>query len=89
MINGIRRNAAPKSRTNFYLRAFELFLLSTLPPSCFLFKVSQPNKAFRGHPGPWAEFLRYMDFLPGSAPPYISQLGICHPKGYGFCTFLF
>ena len=24
----------------------------------------------------------------GSTPPYISQLGMCHPKGYGFCTFL-
>ena len=39
--------------------------LSTLQTNSFLFSVSRPNEAFRGHPGPRTEFLRYLDFLPG------------------------
>ena len=39
--------------------------LSTLQTNSFLFSVSRPNEAFRGHPGPRTEFLRYLDFLQG------------------------
>ena len=32
--------------------------------------VSRPNEAFRGHPGPRTEFVRYLDFLPGDISLY-------------------
>ena len=55
-----------------------LWTVFVINPSTQLFpfqsvSINQLNKAFRGHPGPWAELLRYMDFLLGSTPPCITK----------------
>ena len=58
-----------ESGTNFNLRAFELFWLSTLQTNSFLFKVSRPNEAFRGHLGPWTECFKIHGFSPREYSP--------------------
>ena len=52
--------------------------------------MSRTNEAFRRHSGPRTEVLRYLDSLPGNIALmtlHVSHMGMCHPKGYGFCAF--
>ena len=70
-----------ESRPNFYLRTFALFGYQRFKPILLFFSVSRQNsEAFRGHPGPRTDFLRYLDFLR-------SHIGICHPQRVWFLRF--